>query len=62
MKIFVSFLISRATFKGKNVFLLGSNSFLEEYGSFCFVCLFVCAEVLWPSQPKWGHVERGQFT
>ena len=23
---------------------------------------FVCVEVLRPSQPKWGHVERGQFT
>ena len=22
----------------------------------------VCVEVLRPSQPKWGHVERGQFT
>ena len=24
-------------------------------------CLFVCVEVLRPSQPN-GHVERGQFT
>ena len=24
--------------------------------------LFVCVEVLWPSQPNGGHVERGQFT
>ena len=23
---------------------------------------FVCVEVLQPSQPKWGHVKRGQFT
>ena len=25
-------------------------------------CLFVCVEVLRPSQPNGGHVERGQFT
>ena len=28
----------------------------------CCSCGFVCVEVLRPSQPNGGHVERGQFT
>ena len=35
-----------------------------EFNSYsvCIVRLFVCVQVLRPSQPNGGHVERGQFT
>ena len=37
-------------------------SFVEENEKFQYFLVVVCVEVLRPSQPNRGHVERGQFT
>ena len=40
-----------ATLKRKNLLSLVANSFLSEKNPFQKELLFVCVEVLWPSQP-----------